>query len=67
MQDTGAVSHKLSLLLLGIGMAFTIVVQTYRSLTDDRKQTIDAERSNGHVAIRILEEHVTQTFEDGVA
>jgi hypothetical protein len=29
MQDTGAVSHKLSLLLLGIGMAFAIVVQTY--------------------------------------
>uniref|UniRef100_UPI0035B3070B PAS domain S-box protein n=1 Tax=Undibacterium squillarum TaxID=1131567 RepID=UPI0035B3070B len=64
-QDTGAVSHKLSLLLLGIGMAFAIVVQTYWSLTDDRKQTIDAEKSNGHVAIRILEEHVTQTFEDG--
>ncbi|MBR7781226.1 ATP-binding protein [Undibacterium luofuense] len=64
-QDNGAVSHKLSLLLLGVGMAFAIIVQTYWSLTDDRKQTIEAEKSNGHVAIRILEEHVTQTLEDG--
>lgn len=49
--------------LIGV---FCIAIQTWYAIQQDRLQTLSAERSNGLVAVRILEEHVTQTMNDGL-
>ncbi|MBC3934632.1 PAS domain S-box protein [Undibacterium sp. CY7W] len=55
-----------TLLAVTLLIIAVIVTQTYLSMREDRKLTLDAERSNAHVAVRILEEHVAQTMQDGV-
>ncbi len=48
--------------LLGV---FGIAMQTWYSMQQDRLQVMAAERTNGLMAVRILEEHATQTLNDG--
>ncbi len=43
-----------------------ILAQLWWSVAQDKQQTIAAERVNGLVASRILEEHAAQTLQDGV-
>ncbi len=49
--------------LIGV---FCIAIQTWYVMQQDRLQTLAAERANGLVAVRILEEHVAQTMADGL-
>ncbi|MBC7500277.1 MAG: EAL domain-containing protein [Herminiimonas sp.] len=41
-----------------------IVCQTWWSIAEDRRLTIESETRNGLVAVRIFEEHATQTLRD---
>ncbi len=58
--------QHINLLAVTLLIVAVIVTQTYLSMREDRKLTLDAERTNAHVAVRILEEHVAQTMQDGV-
>ena len=40
-----------------------IIAQTWLTIDDDRRLVLDAEKQNGLVTVRLLEEHATQTFE----
>ena len=42
-----------------------IIGQTWLSITEDRQLTLASERQNALVAVRLLEEHATQTLRDG--
>lgn len=50
--------------LIGV---FSIATQTWYTVQQDRLQVMSAERSNGLIAVRILEEHASQTLNDGVS
>lgn len=55
------------LLPLVVGaMLLAIVAQTWWAIAQDRQLTLDAERTNGQVAVRLLEELATQTLQDAV-
>ena len=41
-----------------------ILVQTWVSIVEDRTLTLASEHQNGLVAVRLLEEHATQTLRD---
>lgn len=57
---------NLSLITVTILIVSAILAQSYWSARQDRELTLEAERSNAHVAVRLLEEHVAQTMQDGV-
>lgn len=41
-----------------------IIAQTWWAIAEDRQQTLAAEKGNGLVAVRLLEEHAAQTLRD---
>lgn len=47
-------------------IVLAILAQLWWSVEQDKQQTLAAERVNGLVASRILEEHAAQTLQDGV-
>ena len=47
-------------------MVVAIVAQTWWAIVQDRQLTLNAEKSNGLVAVRLLEELATQTLQDAV-
>ncbi|MFZ6871846.1 ATP-binding protein [Undibacterium sp. Di27W] len=57
---------NLSLIAVTILIVSAILAQSYWSAQQDKELTLEAERSNAHVAVRLLEEHVAQTMQDGV-
>ncbi|MFO1263216.1 MAG: ATP-binding protein [Rhodoferax sp.] len=44
----------------------TIIAQTLWAIAQDRQQTLTAETTNSLVAVRLLEEHASQTLQDAV-
>ena len=53
------------LLTLFVGLIFTgIVIQSWWAIEQDRNLTIDSEYQHGLVAVRLLEEHASQTLLD---
>lgn len=53
------------LLLLVVFLTISaILIQTWWSIIDDRRLTIESETRNALVAVRILEEHAAQTLQD---
>lgn len=54
-------------LLLFAGLAsLAILGQTLWAIAQDKQQTLASETTNGLVAVRLLEEHATQTLQDAV-
>ncbi len=54
-----------TLLLAFAGLITTgIVIQSWWAIEQDRKLTIDSEYQHGLIAVRLLEEHATQTLRD---
>ena len=43
-----------------------LIGQTWWAINQDKQLTLDAQAANGMVAVRILEEHATQTLKDAV-
>lgn len=66
--DPSAHRFDTSIILSGFFAVIVIVIlaQLWWSLDQDKQQTLAAERVNGLVATRILEEHAAQTLQDGV-
>ncbi|MBK6638663.1 MAG: PAS domain S-box protein [Rhodocyclaceae bacterium] len=63
--------HSLRLLgyvvvALFLGIAALMGWRSLSNIEEDRKLTLSSEVSNGMVAVRALEEHATQTFEDAI-
>lgn len=56
-------TRRVLLFFIGLTIA-AIVVQTWWVIAQDRQLTIEAEKGNGLVAVRLLEEHATQTLQD---
>ncbi len=55
-----------ALLLFVVATSVAIVAQTWWAIEQDRLQTIASETTNGMVAVRLLEEHASQTLQDAV-
>lgn len=54
-------------LLLFAGLAtLAILGQTLWAIAQDKQQTLNSETTNGLVAVRLLEEHASQTLQDAV-
>ncbi|MFZ6656048.1 ATP-binding protein [Undibacterium sp. TJN19] len=51
------------LLLAGVAIA-AIILQTWWTIAEDRQVTLKSEYDNGLVAVRLLEEHATQTLRE---
>lgn len=52
-------------LLFFVGLTIAaIIAQTWMVITQDRELTLESEQANGLVAVRILEEHASQTLRD---
>ncbi|MCH8618095.1 ATP-binding protein [Undibacterium sp. TS12] len=58
--------RNMSLLAVTLLIVLAILAQSYWSVQQDKALTLQAESNNAHVAVRLLEEHVTQTMQDGV-
>lgn len=56
----------LALLLFAVVTMLTIAGQTWWAITQDKQQTLATETNNGLVAVRLLEEHASQTLQDAV-
>jgi hypothetical protein len=52
---------RLALVLFALLTTITIVAQTWWAVAQDRQQTVTSETNNGMVAVRLLEEHASQT------
>ena len=53
-----------SLLLLALSIILlTIALQTWWTIAEDKRLVLEAEKLNGLVTVRLLEEHATQTFD----
>jgi hypothetical protein len=57
---------RVQLLLLAILIALTLAAQTWWAVFQDREQTLASETTNNLIAVRLLEEHASQTFRDAV-
>lgn len=57
---------RLALLAFATVTTLTIVIQTGWAVAQDREQTLLAETTNGLIAVRLLEEHASQTLQDAV-
>lgn len=56
----------LALLLFALATTLTIAGQTWWAIAQDKQQTLASETNNGLVAVRLLEEHASQTLQDAV-
>ena len=56
----------LALLLFAAVTTLTIAGQTWWAIAQDKQQTLASETNNGLVAVRLLEEHASQTLQDAV-
>ena len=54
----------LALLLFALLTTLTIAGQTWWAIAQDKQQTLASETNNGFVAVRLLEEHASQTLRD---
>ena len=69
LQDlpTRALSRtRLTLLLFAVITTIAIAAQTWWAVAQDKQQTLASETTNGLVAVRLLEEHASQTLQDAV-
>lgn len=57
---------RLTLLLFAIVTSGAIFGQTWWAIAQDKRQTLTSETANGLVAVRLLEEHASQTFQNAV-
>ena len=56
----------LALLLFAVVTTLTIAGQTWWAIAQDKQQTLASETNNGLVAVRLMEEHASQTLQDAV-
>jgi PAS domain S-box-containing protein len=56
----------MALLLFAVVTTLTIAGQTWWAIAQDKQQTLASETNNGLVAVRLLEEHASQTLQDAV-
>lgn len=63
--DTSA-RTRWALLLFALLAGLAIVGQTLWAIAQDKQQTLNSETTNGLVAVRLLEEHASQTLQDAV-
>ncbi len=54
------------LLVFVVATSVTIAAQTWWAVAQDKRQTLTSETTNGLVAVRLLEEHASQTLQDAV-
>lgn len=57
---------RLALLLFVTVTTCAIAAQTWWAIAQDQRQTLSSETTNGLVAVRLLEEHANQTFQEAV-
>ncbi|MEO7106460.1 MAG: ATP-binding protein [Rhodoferax sp.] len=57
---------RLALLLFALVTTLTIAGQTWWAIEQDRRQTLTSETNNGLIAVRLLEEHASQTLQDAI-
>ena len=57
---------RLALLVFAMLTTLTIAGQTWWAIAQDRQQTMASETTNGLIAVRLLEEHASQTLQDAV-
>ena len=57
---------RLTLLLFAAITIFAVCAQAWWAVAQDRQQTLASETTNGLVAVRLLEEHASQTLQDAV-
>ena len=55
---------RLALLLFAVLTTVTIAGQTWWAVNQDRQQTLASETTNSLIAVRLLEEHASQTLRD---
>ncbi len=55
-----------ALLVFTVATSVAIVAQTWWAVEQDQQQTMASETTNGMVAVRLLEEHASQTLQDAV-
>ena len=55
-----------ALLLFAVLAGLAILGQTLWAIAQDKQQTLNSETTNGLVAVRLLEEHASQTLQDAV-
>lgn len=55
---------RLALLLFAVLTTVTIAGQTWWAVDQDRRQTLASETTNSLIAVRLLEEHASQTLRD---
>nr|WP_295776927.1 ATP-binding protein [Rhodoferax sp.] len=55
-----------ALLLFAVVTTLTIAGQTWWAIAQDKQQTLTSETNNGLVAVRLMEEHASQTLQDAV-
>lgn len=56
----------MALLLFAVITTLTIAGQTWWAIAQDKQQTLASETNNGLVAVRLMEEHASQTLQDAV-
>lgn len=64
-RDDSTRSQTLVMLALALALA-SIMAQTWWSVSQDYRQTVAAETTNGLATVRLLEEHAGQTLQDAV-
>ncbi len=57
---------RIALVCFTVLTTVTIAVQTWWTIAQDKRQTLESETTNGLVAVRLLEEHASQTLQDAV-
>lgn len=57
---------RMALLVFALATTLTIAGQTWWAIAQDKQQTLESETNNGLVAVRLLEEHASQTLQDAV-
>ncbi len=67
--STAALDRRLRdaspVLLFFVGLTIAAIIgQTWWAIAQDRKLTLASEKGNGLIAVRLLEEHATQTMQD---
>ena len=64
LRPVGRFRTARSMLSLFVGVTtLAIVLQTWWTVDQDKRQTLESERENGLVAVRLLEEHANQQLE----
>ena len=57
---------RMTLLLFAVVTAIAIAAQAWWAVAQDKQQTLAFETANSLVAVRLLEEHASQTLQDAV-